>query len=110
MLDERWGVRSMSLDELSYLWETPTGRHVLISVDESAGDSGLVIYDHLGPSLELIHDDDLHVEVVRRMREEGVPVMDDFPKYPNGRNPKSFPRVLPGEDSGLFDRSGSGSG
>ncbi|MFD9483586.1 hypothetical protein ACFWBX_06195 [Streptomyces sp. NPDC059991] len=70
----------MSLDEFRYLWETPEGRYVLVIVDKMAGDGGLVIYDAFGRSAELIDDDDLHDEVVRRMREARVPVMDDFPK------------------------------
>ncbi|MFJ6565521.1 hypothetical protein ACIQMV_37910 [Streptomyces sp. NPDC091412] len=70
----------MNLDEFRYLWETQKGRYALINVDESEGDDGLVIYDVPGRSVELIDDDDLHDEIVRHMREAGVPVMGDFPK------------------------------
>ncbi|MEW5653938.1 hypothetical protein [Streptomyces cinereoruber] len=69
----------MNLKDLRDLWESPKGKYALIRVDESIDDGGLVIYDIAGRSVFLVDDDDLHDQVVRRMREAGVSVMDDLP-------------------------------
>ncbi|WP_204078854.1 hypothetical protein [Planotetraspora phitsanulokensis] len=70
----------MSVDEFRRLWEATKGRYVLVRVDETSGEEGFVIYDVPDRSVELVDDDELHVQVIRCMLQAGVSVMDDFPK------------------------------
>lgn len=62
----------------SDLW-SDTGRYVLVRRPDSTGDLDLLILDREGPSAVLIDDDELCVAVIRRMINEGVPILDEPP-------------------------------
>ena len=69
------------LQSFSYLWEDETGRYVLIQgVSGSQSHDTCVVYDLESKTGLLIEDDELAVEVAKRLAEKGVPMLPDLPR------------------------------
>ena len=69
----------MSVDQFRYLWTDSAGRYVLIRLAPDSV-SRMVIFDRQDLSVVLVDDDDLSDQVVRRMIDAGVEILDDFPR------------------------------
>lgn len=66
----------MSVDQFSYLWAAPPGTYVLERF-EVGGDEVLLIVHQVNQMVELIDDETVHQQVVQRMLDSGVPVVDE---------------------------------
>lgn len=69
------------IQRFSYLWEDQTGRYVLIqSVPGSLSHETCVVYDCESRTGLLIEDDDVAVEVTKRLADKGVPILAAIPQ------------------------------
>ena len=67
-------------DEFAPFWGSDARKYVLVSVQPTSTDlRHCVIVDREGRSAVIIEDDELALEVMRRMVEAGVPILDKLP-------------------------------
>jgi hypothetical protein len=64
----------MKVDDFRDHWEGSLGRYVLARVTE--GDNGLLIIDQENRMVEIIDDDEVYAEVVRRMLDAGIAIVE----------------------------------
>ncbi len=72
---------TIGIEQFHDLWGQDRDNYVLVRSGEGTKDlADCVIFNTKSAAAEVIEDDDLAIEVIRRMVAAGVPVLDRMPK------------------------------
>ncbi|MEV0374442.1 hypothetical protein AB0I10_32415 [Streptomyces sp. NPDC050636] len=76
-------TRTDAIERYAHLWEAPSSPHQWV-IWTTAGET--MVFDRQLNCPEYIDDEPTLQEVLRRMREAGVPESDDYPGHPCARH------------------------
>jgi len=68
------------IEQFAELWGHERGKYALVGTIKDPSDLGnCIIFNTVTRMAKVIEDDNLAIEVMRRMAQAGVPILDDIP-------------------------------